>query len=478
MTALLFLWLALLIALVGLAIGRSRDGALTLCYFLSLSLIHVPGALVYTAPGSDLFGEEPTEVGFQITLAGLAAFIIGAIWARNTGKLDAGIGPMPVSAGDLNHFGWLMFAIGSIAFFVLLPFSLLVPSATVIVASLSTTLVIGIWLRLYSAARGNGGGTLTTLAMLPLLPLATVMTGGFISYGVNWVLSVLAFLFVISRRRIWFYLGAPVAVILGLSFFVAYMGERTGIRDLVWEQKAGYSDRLERIGGIVTNFRLLDLTDPFHRAALDGRLNQNFLVGSGVMRFREGLIDLAYGGTFQLWAFVPRAIWPEKPSVSGGSSVVTDFTGISFSEGTTVGAGQVLEFYFNFGLPGVLAGFLALGFVFRRLDLYMMRAFAVGDKRGILLRAMPGLTLLYPGGNAREIAVATVGALVAAYLILLFERRHSRSNRQTNYGRSESAGAPNLRRSDHLLLQRTIDSMSLWDSGHPGDKVPNPNDVD
>ena len=59
---------------------------------------------------------------------------------------------------------------------------------------------------------------------------------------------------------------------------------------------------------------------------------------------------------------VPRALWPDKPAVGGGGSLVTEYTGIPFEEGTSVGAGQVLEFYVNFGIPGVLAGFAGLGF--------------------------------------------------------------------------------------------------------------------
>ena len=48
---LLFVWAALLVALVVFAIGRpGRGGALTLAYFLGLSLIHVPGVLPFLDP--------------------------------------------------------------------------------------------------------------------------------------------------------------------------------------------------------------------------------------------------------------------------------------------------------------------------------------------------------------------------------------------------------------------------------------------
>ena len=91
-----------------------------------------------------------------------------------------------------------------------------------------------------------------------------------------------------------------------------------------------------------------------HLFALDQRLNQNYLVGMGVMRHREGEAELLYGATVPFWALIPRAIWPDKPAVGGGGDLVSQFTGIKFAEGTSVGVGQVLEFYMNFGMPGVL----------------------------------------------------------------------------------------------------------------------------
>ncbi len=65
----------------------------------------------------------------------------------------------------------------------------------------------------------------------------------------------------------------------------------------------------------------------------------------------------------------------------------------------------MLEFYINFGIPGVLIGFLGLGYLLMRLDRGIMRSLAADDMRGLLLRAMPGLMLLQPGGNLLEILV-------------------------------------------------------------------------
>src|SRR5206468_2294765 len=133
-------------------------------------------------------------------------------------------------------------------------------------------------------------------------PLATLVTGGFLGYGVYWVLSVIGFLFVITRRRVWFYAGAPVAAFLGLSLFVTYMGQRAAIREVVWQEQAGMLERLDRVSAIVTDFQLLDLASPTHVAALDGRLNQNSLVGAAVIYHEGGAAPFAYGATVPPWA--------------------------------------------------------------------------------------------------------------------------------------------------------------------------------
>ena len=53
-------------------------------------------------------------------------------------------------------------------------------------------------------------------------------------------------------------------IFLGLSFFVTYMGQRTGIREVVWQEQSGLLDRLDRASSLITKFELLDLASP-HR---------------------------------------------------------------------------------------------------------------------------------------------------------------------------------------------------------------------
>jgi hypothetical protein len=437
---LLVIWMALLMALIVFAIGRpGRGGALTLAYFLGLSLIHVPGVLPFLASDSGLADWEETQLGFETTILGMAAFVASAVLAQRISRRHAA--PMKGAAPRqrarvFEALGRRALVFGVVAYFVLIPLSFSVPSLTSLVASVATLLILGLWLALYGAAvAADRRRTLATLALLPLLPLATLVTGGFLGYGVSWVLSVVSFLFVITRHRTWFYVAAAPVVFLGLSLFVTYMGQRGSIRELAWQEQAGVLDRLDRAASIITKFELLDLGSPPQVIALDGRLNQNWLVGAAIIHHEDEGAPFAHGGTVPLWALIPRAVWPDKPAVAGSGDIVSEFTGLRFAEGTSIGVGQVLEFYINFGITGVLIGFFGLGYLLMRLDQGIMRSLPTSDMRRFLLRAMPGLTLLNPGGSLLEMLVGSAAAYLVAHIVISLRffdgALAARSRRQT-----------------------------------------------
>jgi hypothetical protein len=437
MLELILIWAGLLLLLIITTARRPGEGgALTLSYFLGLSLIHIPGLIAFLGFASGLSDRGMTRLGGEMTVLGMAAFVAGTILARVTARPGGRLATETPShrAQTLSRFGRRAFAIGIVSYFVLLPLSSTVPSFTAVVSAVATLLILGFWLVLYSGeVASDQRRTLAVILLLPVLPLATLVTGGFLGYGVYWVLSILAFFFVVARRRVWFYLAAPLVAYLGLSLFVTYMGQRSGIREVVWLERSSLVDRLVRVSTLATEFQLLDLNSPKHVAALDDRLNQNGLVGVTVQRHEDGWSDFAYGGTVAWWALIPRALWPDKPAIGGGGELVTTYTGIRFAAGTSVGAGQVMEFYVNFGVPGLLIGFATLGFVLMRLDHGIMRALAADDMHGLLLRAMPGLALLQPGGNLLEILVASVAAYAGARLILytgIFEIRFNAGAKQ------------------------------------------------
>jgi hypothetical protein len=416
MSDLLLIWAGLLAALVLFGVGKpGAGGALVLSYFLGLSLIHVPGALIYLDPHSIAPSRRETELGFTLAVIGMAAFVAGAVIARSSNGNGRQVKTADVVGAFAPHV-WPMIVAGFISYVLLMGRASAVPSGTALVSSFGSLIIIGLWLRFYTANLSGSSG-LGTLLLLPLLPLTTLSAAGFLGYGVYWALSCLTFLFVIARRRLWFYLGSPIFGVLGLSFFAAYFSLRIILR-LVVGTGGSFFDRLTAIWQIFSKFEFLDLSSPLLILAVDQRLNQNYLVGYGAEHYKAGAVHLAYGATVQLWTLVPRAIWPGKPEVGGGGDLVSQFTGIAFAPGTSVGIGQVLEFYMNFAVPGLIIGFFVLGVLLMRIDLGIMRSLRAGDTRGLLLYAMPGLALMQPGGNLVEIIVAAIGAVVASRLLI------------------------------------------------------------
>jgi hypothetical protein len=137
------------------------------------------------------------------------------------------------------------------------------------------------------------------------------------------------------------------------------------------------------------------------------------------------VVDFSGGATLVEMAIglIPRALWPDKPQVGGGGTVVQDFAGVMPAEGTSVGAGQVLEFYINFGTFGVVGGFLIYGALIGWMDIRIVESLRRGDQKGYLLWYMVCLALMQPGGNLLEIVVSAAGSAVTARGIAYFLTR-------------------------------------------------------
>jgi hypothetical protein len=404
--------------------GQGRDSAgLPLTYFLQLSLLHAPGALLYFDRNDADSSATMTELGFEQTVIGLVAFLGGilltkylflkrsapqvrkvalSLTSRNFQSVDT-LARYYMITGAVVFFGGGL--LGSI------------PSATAVLSPLGSLLMVGACLRIWVAGKLRDHSKLwSTVAVLPMLPLVTVVRGGFIGYGTMWAIAIMSFLFARSNRKAIYVLLAPVAFFAGLSLWVNYAAARDDIRRLVWYEQASIADRLQRIADVFTNFEWLDLSNQNHRRVIDLRLNQNSLVGAAVVRLESKQVDYGYGAEIGalIVGLIPRALWPDKPAVGGGGSIVHDFTGIDFAEGTSVGAGQVFEFYINFGTAGVIGGFLLFGFLIGRMDLAIAKYLEEGDQRRVLFWFLVCLALMNPGGNLLETVVGAASAAIVA----------------------------------------------------------------
>ena len=72
-------------------------------------------------------------------------------------------------------------------------------------------------------------------------------------------------------------------------------------------------------------------------------------------------------------AWIPRKIWPDKPVVSLGKIFYERFYPPIFHEGTSVAITLPGEFYWAFGLIGVIIGMLVIGILWRLLFEYLVR---------------------------------------------------------------------------------------------------------
>jgi hypothetical protein len=116
---------------------------------------------------------------------------------------------------------------------------------------------------------------------------------------------------------------------------------------------------------------------------------------------------------------IPRLLWPDKPVFAGSGNLVSDYTGQKFAEGTSVGVGQVLEFYLNFGYPGTILGFLMLGAILRVVDMVAGYKLVCGNYWGFITWFLPGLAMIQPGGSLAEV-VGSVASSVVLILVIRF----------------------------------------------------------
>src|SRR5262249_30163975 len=219
--------------------------------------------------------------------------------------------------------------VGGSAYFVFLPILGRVPSVAALIGPLGSLLLVGACLRLWIAHRTKDAGKYwSTIALLPLLPVSTVIQAGFLNFGTSWALTIASFIYAQSKRRLGLLLLTPVVIYVGISVFVDYMQVRQDIRKVVWKHNS-FAERIEVVEDrILSHFSWIDLANPKHREAINGRLNLNLWEGRTKQRLEEGQVSYAYGSTIldMMMGLIPRAIWPDKPVVGGGGDVVRHYT--------------------------------------------------------------------------------------------------------------------------------------------------------
>jgi hypothetical protein len=309
--------------------------------------------------------------------------------------------------------------VGGVAYFVLARLIGGIPTLAAVVGTGSYVVVGGICLACWEAIESRQEGRLIGwLTLSAIYPIGTVVTQGFLGYGAAATLAVASFVAVRYRPRGRVLVVALVVTYLALSVYVTYMRDRGNIRDAVWGG-ASFFERFDQLFQSVSTFEWFNPTDSEHLARIDARLNQDALVGAAMIYLEQGYRSFANGKTIgdAIIAVVPRAIWPDKPVIAGSGSLVSDYTGIDFAYGTSVGIGPVLEFYINFGTPGVVVGFVVIGALIGALDRSAGRSLAGSDSAAFTYRYIPALSLINVGGSLVELTSSASAAIVMVFLL-------------------------------------------------------------
>lgn len=413
LTSYIVVCVAAFLALLWLLRRNQVSLGLPIAYLYLLLLIHVPGAFAHVVGSDFLINTDLVQIAMRFVAIGAVCFVLGVWAARRRSP------PIVPFIGNPDRKGFFLFCliVGWISTFGLSPLYS-IPSISAAVLQGGAIWMLGVLLGLRTAVHNRDlRWTGFWLATLTVYPAAMLLIGGFLSYGGAAVILIFS-VFAISARKYWQALaGIVLFVFLSMSIFVTYYQHRKEIRDQVWNG-APMDDRIDSVVSAVKDFQFLNLTNRDHLYALDARLNQNFFVGLAARRLEQGRVNYLAGESLWegLMSLVPRVLWPDKPVFGGSPQIVSRMTGLRFRYDTSIGVGNVMEFQINFGTPGVVIGFLILGWVIGTLDLRAATAERQGELGKVLLYFLPCVALIQPSGSLVELFGGSAAALVAASL--------------------------------------------------------------
>jgi hypothetical protein len=400
---------------------RNSGAGLIFTYVLTFGVMHWMAAALYMLPWHYDARVDLTALGLRESAIGMVALVVGSeVATLFVAHRMVHWAPLPEAPRAVDSRLTRLYLICGAALYVgLFPLAGRLPSVEAILSSGSTIAVVAISLICWNAwALGRPGRLWGTLAASCLLPVVTVIGQGFLGYGFAAMLTILAFVASFYRPRWRVVAAACVLTYLGMSVYVTYMRDRKDIRNVVWGG-AALSERFARLGTTLSTAEWFDIYNTDHLDRIDSRLNQDVLIGAAVQYLAGGSVPFAKGETIvdAALAVIPRALWPDKPTIGGSGDLVSTYTGIRFAEGTSVGVGQVLEAYINFGTDGVVVVFFVIGGVLALMDRMAYRRLVSGDGSGFLLWYLPGLAILQVGGSFAEMT-ATAGANLLVALVL------------------------------------------------------------
>jgi len=422
----LIIWIVALSAIIFVSWKRrEKNSGIALMYAVNLALVHFIVELVYFLNPRQLINERWMFYGFKESTYAIIFFAVGnlilAPFILNLLNLPAAQPDsveMTIPANQKN-FIRKYFNIGVIAFFVLPIFLFDVPTVRALIGAAQQLLVVGICLICWIAWKENDKKRLRRWLLISFLfPVITVLVHGFLGFGTVMTMVILFFIVRFFKMKLKTFIIGLILAYLGLSVYLSYMRDRELVRNSIRAEEP-FIERIYAAKNIVLQPEWFNPLSLKHLEVIDSRLNQNVLVGAAVEYLSSAKVDFAYGSTItdSFFALIPRIFWKEKFLFTGSSNIAGKYTGIVFSESTSVGVGQILEFYVNFGRLGVVLGFLILGvliaFIDRRAGYYLSK----GEVYKFIIWFLPGLAILSGGTSLAEVTASAGANIVVARLV-------------------------------------------------------------
>jgi len=143
--------------------------------------------------------------------------------------------------------------------------------------------------------------------------------------------------------------------------------------------------------------------------------------------------DYQKGKTISLffWAFIPRFIWPDKPSLDVGREFAITMWNQPANVQSSMAPTSIGELYWNFGLIGVVLGMFVLGVIYRIVYIYLIKDRKRVSANEALLYAFAFLGLFGIEGNLASQLAHIIQKLLLFGVTLWFISLINRYKRRT-----------------------------------------------
>lgn len=236
----------------------------------------------------------------------------------------------------------------------------------------------------------------------------------------SYIIIICAAILISERRRI-----PRMALVSVVLFVVFFQPGKADFRDVYWKEdvRASMTDRVGFwVDRSVTKWgeALSDQTGDARRDLLNQSLSRVSLLSASanVIDQTPSVVPYQNGQLYSYMAitFIPRFLWPDKPSVSEANHFYQLAYGVSTEEQlsqVSISIGILVEGFINFGWPGAIGIMFLIGIIVR---LYQTTCFGQGSS---LLMNSIGIVLL-PGFLAIEGQLSVyIGGIIQQILFML-----------------------------------------------------------